>query len=78
MNFNQLKMSPQEVTRSIHKIVAFFYLAASREFSPKAIDDAPSDERTVYFDDTPDGDFEDTSKVRGIIWGNSIGHRGVR
>lgn len=66
--FYQLNVPPKEVTRSIHKIVAFLYLASRGNFFPKAIDDTPSDERTGYFNDSIDSHFGDTSEnVRSVM-----------
>ena len=66
-NFDYLKMCSKEVARSIHVIVALSNLAANRKFAPKAIDYAPSDERTGNIDDT-------SEEVWRIILGNVVGH----
>jgi hypothetical protein len=77
MNFHQLKMSPKEVARLIHEKIALLLQAARRKFSPNAIDYTPSDVRTSYIDDTPNSWFDETS-IRCMIWGNIVGHLGVR
>ena len=68
----------KEDARSIHEIIALLHLVASRELSPEAIHYAPPNERTVYVDGSVDIYIDASDKVRGMIFGKVVGHRGAR
>ena len=51
LEVHQLEMFFKEVARSIHKIIPFVHLAVGSKETPKAIDQIPPAETTIYFDD---------------------------